>query len=84
MAPADLTKQFAAQAIGNSADKISTRQGRARANRETAQHPSWPGIQAMQKALKEDQELVILVCKMTKTPPGAQPTKMGTVIAKST
>jgi len=58
MALADLTKQFAAQAIGNSVDKILDPD---KATPEKLHNIIAGQIQAMQKALKEDQELVILL-----------------------
>ena len=127
MALVDLTKQFAAQALGNSVDKILEPDKPAPATPEKLHNIIAGQIQAMQKALKDDQELVILlttgagvfrvleiyvpsaqlfvltgldndknvtrimspiaatqlVCKMMKVPPGAQPVKVGIVIAKA-
>ncbi len=61
MALADLTKQFAAQALGNSVDKILDPDKPAPAQAEKLHNIIAGQIQAMQKALKEDQELVILL-----------------------
>jgi|SRR5271166_4624824 len=61
MALVDLTKQFAAQAIGDSVDKILGPDKAAPAPPEKLHNIIVSQIQAMQKALKEDQELVILL-----------------------
>lgn len=129
MALVDLTKQLATQALGNSVKEIldPEKPAATAAQPEKLHNIILGQIQAMQKALKEDQELIVLlntaagsfrvveiyvpsaqlfvftgfdadknvtrimspvestqlVCKMVKVHPGAQPVKVGIVVAKN-
>lgn len=62
MALVDLTRQIAAQTLGNSVkDMLDPEKPSAPAQPEKLHNVILGQIQAMQKALKEDQELVILL-----------------------